>query len=263
MTIFPRRCDNDFMSDRTGAIRGPIVVWVLAASVALVSIGLIWYKQRPQLRTLPFTLSTPTGKMYLVPSGAFFHGPDGKERAVVPSFYIDATEVTVEHFRRFCQATGHPQPPGLAAAKPEYPVVNVTVEDAEAFAKWAGKRLPDSLEWEKAARGTRGAQFPWGENAEVRRANVLGTTAVPYRGLLPADSMPQHASPARALHMAGNAAEWTRTSVREAPRRPSFVVRGGSYLQSLDEARVWRERVVYGGERAPDIGFRCAKDRPD
>ncbi|HYO81738.1 MAG TPA: SUMF1/EgtB/PvdO family nonheme iron enzyme [Bryobacteraceae bacterium] len=245
-----------------GRVSGPLVAAFVVVLVLVASAGLIWYKRQPSLKTLPFTLDTGSGKMYLVPAGVFRHGPQASETAVVPAFYIDATEVTVAQFRLFCEAARHSPPPGLDTSSPELPVVNVTVEDAAAFAKWAGKRLPDSLEWEKAARGTRGAAYPWGDTAEPRRANVLGSPAVSAQGLLPADSMPQHASPARALHMAGNAAEWTRTSDPGHIDGPAFHVRGGSFLQPLSAAAAWKVVATPGVRRAPDLGFRCAKDPP-
>jgi formylglycine-generating enzyme required for sulfatase activity len=257
-------------------ISGTLVVIVLLAVVGAVVGGLVWYKRRPQLQTLPFTLDTPAGRMYLVPAGPFRHGPDAAETAVVPAFYIDATEVTNEAYARFCRETGRSLPPGFPTDKPQLPVVNVNIEDADAFAQWAGKRLPDALEWEKAARGTRGARFPWGDTADASRANVAGSPSIPDPGLLPADSMPQHASPSRALHMAGNAAELVRTTVR--PDQPTaerftgilqpppargeswFTARGGSWLRPIEEASVYSYIVVPGRYRAPDIGFRCARD---
>jgi formylglycine-generating enzyme required for sulfatase activity len=257
-------------------VNGTLVVLVLLTVVAAVAGGLIWYKRRPQLQTLPFTLDTPTGKMYLVPAGQFLHGPNAAETAMVPAFYIDATEVTNATYARFCRETGRALPPGFPTGKPLLPVVNVNIEDADAFARWAGKRLPDALEWEKAARGTRGPRFPWGDAAEPRRANVAGSPSVREPGLLPADSMPQHASPSRALHMAGNAAELVRTTVkpdqatferfaqlmRPPPARNEswFSARGGSWLRPIEDASVSSYIAVPGRYRAPDIGFRCARD---
>jgi serine/threonine-protein kinase len=255
-------------------VSGRVVVAVIGATVVAVVSGLIWYKRQPQMKTLPFTLQTGTGLMYLVPAGPVLHGPSD-ERAVVPAFYIDATEVTNEQYAGFCRATAHPLPPGFPPARGELPVVNVTISDADAFAKWAGKRLPDAIEWEKAARGSRGGKYPWGNAADPSRANVSDNPKLP-RELLPADSMPQHASPSRALHMVGNAAEFVRNTYRPdgemierfsrilnpppGPREPWFTVRGGSYLRTLAESAPWIEFPVPGRYSAPDIGFRCAKD---
>jgi formylglycine-generating enzyme required for sulfatase activity len=257
-------------------VSGRVVVAFVGAAVLAVVSGLIWYKRQPQLRTLPFTLQTDTGLMYLVPAGNVLHGPSD-QRAVVPAFYIDQTEVTNEQYARFCRATAHPLPPGFPAGRGTLPVVNVTISDADAFAKWAGKRLPDAIEWEKAARGSRGGRYPWGDTADPARANVSDNPNVP-RELLPADSMPQQASPSRALHMVGNAAEFVRNTYRPdaetierfrrilkpppEPREPWFTVRGGSYLRTLAESAPWIAVPVPGRYFAPDIGFRCAKDPP-
>lgn len=256
-------------------LSGRLIVGVIVGLVLATAGGLIWYKRQPQLRTLPFTMQTPTGTMYLVPAGQVLQGPND-ERSVVPAFYLDQTEVSNEQYRRFAEATGHALPPQFSSDKPELPVVNVTIADATEFCKWAGKRLPDPIEWEKAARGSRGGKFPWGEDADPNRANVADNPEWKGQGLLPADSMPQHASPSRALHMVGNAAEYVRTTVPPSPEdveryrremkppprpnEPWFSVRGGSFLTPLAESAPWLYRTIPVRWAAPDIGFRCAKD---
>ena len=85
-------------------------------------------------------VSTPTGEMVLVAG----------------SFYIDRTEVSNEAYARFCADRQRPLPTGFPQDRPGYPVVNITIVDAQEFAKWAGKRLPDRTEWEGAARGSDG-----------------------------------------------------------------------------------------------------------
>jgi formylglycine-generating enzyme required for sulfatase activity len=255
-------------------VSGRLVVLGLAVLVFIVAGGLIWYKRQPQTQTLPFTLQTSTGLMDLVPAGPTLYGP-ANERAVVPAFYIDQTEVTNADYVRFCQAAGHALPPGFPPDRPGYPVVNVTISDASAFAKWAGKRLPDPIEWEKAARGSRGGKYPWGDSPDPSRANVSDNQAL-LRQLLPADSMPQHASPSRALHMVGNVAEFVRNSYppdaaavehfRQIlkpppdPREPWFTVRGGSYLKPLSASAPWIPAAAPARYYAADIGFRCAED---
>jgi formylglycine-generating enzyme required for sulfatase activity len=243
-------------------VSGRKVVAALLMIVAVVAGGLILYKQRPQMQTLPFKLETPTGLMYLVPAGPTLHG-ENDTRAVVPAFYIDQTEVTNEHYARFCRETGHSLPPGFANDRPGDPVANVTIADAFTFAKWAGKRLPDPIEWEKAARGSRGGKYPWSDAADPRRANVLDNPELRGERVLPADSMPQHASPSRALHMVGNVAEYVRIPVPPpvgGGTEPWYTVRGGSYRRTLAESAPWVAVPVPISHRAPDVGFRCAKD---
>src|SRR4051794_9189187 len=104
-------------------------------------------------------LNTETGQMVLVPGGPFQQGNEKKTQTVA-AFYIDKTEVSNALYERFCTATNRPLPAGFPKDRPDDPVVNVTITDATAYAKWAGKRLPTALEWEKAARGTDGKPWP-------------------------------------------------------------------------------------------------------
>jgi formylglycine-generating enzyme required for sulfatase activity len=263
------------MRDARSRLSGTLVVGVVVAVVLATAGGLIWYKRRPQLRTLPFTLATSTGTMFLVPAGRVLQGPRNEE-SIVPAFYIDRIEVTNEQYRRFAEAEAYPLPPAFPAESPELPVANVTIVDATAFCKWAGKRLPDPIEWEKAARGSRGAKFPWGDDADASRANVADNPEFRGLRLLPADSMPQHISPSRAQHMVGNVAEYVRTTYRPTsdqvatfqslmsppprPNEPWYTVRGGSYLTTLADSAPWLARPAPVRWFAPDIGFRCAKD---
>ena len=128
--------------------------------------------------------------MVLVPAGEFLFGGD-KQPISLPAFYIDQTEVPNAEYAKFCQATNHPLPDGFPPDKPDYPVVNVTIGDARDFATWAGKRLPNPFEWEKAARGTDGRAFPWGNEHDPSRANV-GT-----KQLRPVNDFPQRRQPVR------------------------------------------------------------------
>lgn len=266
-------------SEARARFSGTLVVALVIAIVLGAAGYLIWQKHATGQRYLPFSVATNTGTMLLVPAGRFVYGLD-KQAGVAPAFYIDQTEVTNRAYLAFCRATRRELPSGFPQDRPEYPVVNINIEDAAAFAKWAGKRLPDSLEWEKAARGAQGYLYSWGDTPEPQRANVAdrapehgGAT-----GLLPADSMPQHASPSRALHMTGNAAEWVRTTATPdaaivqrfskllnpppGPAEPWFLMRGGSYLRPLADAALWRAEAVPGRYAASDLGFRCVMDPP-
>ncbi len=155
----------------------------------------------PIAAALAKTLATSTGEMILIPAGDFEFG-ETKQRVSLPAFYIDKTEVSNAAYAEFCKASGRLLPEGFPQDKPDYPVGNVTIVDAHAFAKWAGKRLPTAKEWEKAARGEDGRAFPWGNENDSARANV-GT-----KRTQPVNAHADGASPYGALQMVGNVWEF-------------------------------------------------------
>jgi serine/threonine-protein kinase len=226
--------------------------------------------------SLPATISTPTGDMVLVPAGEFRFG-ENKQTASLPAFYIDKTEVSNAAYARFCQATGRPLPEDFGGGRPNYPVVNVTINDARAFASWAGKRLPTDMEWEKAARGTDGRVFPWGDERDTSRANISASgKLLPDSAdvLRPVDSFPSGASPYGALQMIGNAWELVDTRrgpaadqtqfaslrPRLRPDEPWYEIRGQSAWVPLADAAIWDSASVPERWTDPTVGFRCAKD---
>jgi len=217
----------------------------------------------------PKTISTSSGDMILIPAGDFEFG-ESKQLVPLPAFYIDKTEVSNAAYAEFCNASGRPLPKGFPADKPDYPVGNVTILDAHAFAKWAGKRLPTAKEWEKAARGEDGRAFPWGNQNDAARANVKTGR------MQPVSAHPEGASPYGALQMVGNvwelieqlsppsdeAMENFRIKLNPAPRadEPWYQIRGQSYDDPLAKNVIWESTTVPARWTAPNIGFRCAKD---
>ena len=198
--------------------------------------------------------------MVLVPAGEFPMGLDQgasatdespQHRVWLGDFYIDRTEVTNAQFKAFCDATDriYPNNPsweeGYFLAKPDHPVVNITWEQARAYCQWAGKRLPSEAEWEKAARGTDGRLYPWGNTWDPERVNVWGDTsgADRFRRTAPVGSIPKGQSQYGALDRIGNVWEWCAdwfdehyyaSSPARDPRGPSKptkfrVVRGGGF----------------------------------
>lgn len=184
-----------------------------------------------------------------------------KEVKRLPAFSIDKYEVTNGQYEKFCKATGHPLT--RYAKWPQFnanlqPVVGVGYKDAEAYCTWAGKRLPSEEEWEKAARGTDGRIWPWGNERDNNRFNGkwLGRYASAPVGSFPAGDSPYGVS-----DMAGNVWELTSGSWPGADDVQGHAMRGGSYLNPLPEVRS-TVRWASGNEEkgAEYLGFRCVMD---
>lgn len=228
------------------------------------------------------TIVTGSGEMVLVAAGSFTFGdnspesPNRLQGLDLPNFYIDQTEVSNAEYRKFCDATGRPHPAGNDfRTKPTYPVVNVTLDDARAFARWAGKRLPSEYEWEKAARGAEGGIYPWGIATPSGQANVEGT-ADGFGDIAPVNAFPAGASPYGALNMAGNVYEWTETgyqaTAKEMADRQQYcgdsvsqewtVVKGGAAVTPPADMdlRAYFRNPMPGGCKIPYVGFRCVQN---
>jgi formylglycine-generating enzyme required for sulfatase activity len=250
--------------------------WLLSAAAAvvlLVSVGLFFALHHTKHGSeMPKTISTSTGEMVLVPAGGFEFG-EKKEHLTLGAFYIDKTEVTNAAYAQFCNSTKRRTPENFALDKPRYPVVNVTILDARDFANWAGKRLPNSHEWEKAARGADGRPYPWGNYQDNSRANVGGTE------LQPAEAYPNGASPCGALQMVGNVWELVEQLSVPGPKalgffkkalkppptagEPWYMIRGESFHDVVVSPDVvWDSTIVPVRWKDLNIGFRCVKDAP-
>ena len=246
---------------RPMALIGAVIVAVLLAAAAAV-----YFVTRGH--QLPAVLETETGQMVLVTAGPFLAGED-RHSETLPAFYIDRTEVPNSAYARYCQARGRPLPPGFAADHPDYPAVGITFVDAQEFAKWAGKRLPTALEWEKAARGSDGRSYPWGNDADPARANVATTGPMAVTAFAAAES------PFRTINMTGNVWEFTddlKTPSAQAVRsfaailkppptatEPWYTIHGGSFKRPLTDGVVYEWTSIPARFSAADIGFRCAK----
>jgi serine/threonine-protein kinase len=257
--------------------------WMLPAAIAAVvalAAGL-YFATRPKeppkamppvVAELAKTLATPTGDMMLVPAGDFLFG-EKKEKVSLPAFYIDKTEVSNAAYAQFCKETNHPLPAGFAADKADFPVVNVTVLDAIAYSKWAGKRLPNAKEWEKAARGIDGRTYPWGESSDAKIANIHTSGPQPVSANLAG------ASPSGALNMVGNVWELTDQEATPSegmrkhfavdlkfpvePNESWYEIRGGSFTDAaLNPTLLWDNSTVPARWKDGNIGFRCVKDKP-
>lgn len=226
-----------------------------------------------------------------VPAGEFLMGSDPKKdknaheneqpqhRLFLPDYYIAKTPVTNTQYAAFVQAAGHRLPEHwkdkeAPQGKENHPVVYIHWRDAVAYCRWlaqaTGKsyRLPTEAEWEKAARGTDGRIYPWGDEWDARRCNAseggLGETT-------PVGAYPEGASPYGALDMVGNAWEWCSTIWEDNPY--PFRVQDewiATYLDRTDACRVLRGGVFYAAaswmrcaarpwpSRSKDRGFRVA-----
>jgi formylglycine-generating enzyme required for sulfatase activity len=216
--------------------------------------------------------------MAIVSEGAFTMGsPHGQgfedespEHVVeLPEFAIDRTEVTVAQFES--SPLTLPRQPEWNWG-PDQPVVNVTYHEAAEYCEWAGKRLPTEAEWEKAARGPTGLQFPWGNQWSVARANS-GMDGDGHAHASPVGSFPDGSSPYGALDMAGNVWEWCADwyssdyyaeSPASRPTGPDHgnrrVARGGSFDgRSSVNLRATVRQPMKGSERSENLGFRCAR----
>jgi iron(II)-dependent oxidoreductase len=168
---------------------------------------------------------SPFRGMVLIPAGPFIMGYDKRWPDEGPShtvnlgdFYIDQFEVTNAQYAEFVNAT-HRKPPSYWGSgrfppeKAKHPVVMVNWYDARDFCQWADKRLPTEQEWEKAARGTDGRVFPWGNTYDISKSNspqrwkALGQPG----DTLPVGSFPEGKSPYGVYDIAGNVWEWTES----------------------------------------------------
>lgn len=249
---------------------------VVAVSIVLASaVVYLLVNANPLTAREPQRMEDPTGDMVLIPAGP---SPQGANRspANVAAFFFDVTEVTNEDYEEFCNATQRPLPPGFQAGTPGMPIVNVTIADAMAFAKWAKKRLPTAQEWEKAARGAEGRAYPWGPAADTRKANVKDNPDDTWHHVVSADAFRHGRGPYTHVQLIGNVKEFTADTIAPTvlamrnfanlvtppPTAEElwYVVKGGSFQSLLAESNPEVIEVIPARYTSPDLGFRCARD---
>jgi len=246
-------------------------------------------------------------EMVRVPAGPFIMGSDKKvdrnsyqpefpqRKVYVDAFDIDKFEVTNVQFLKFVLATNRNplidwQYDGgnFQETMASHPVMHVSWYDADAYCKWAGKRLPTSAEWEKAARGEDGRIYPWGNQpAGLSRAN-FGRTGLSgpvrdrperlllYPPIISVDKYDNGVSPYGVFQMAGNVAEWTadwydphyyKTAPDRNPKGPETgtqkAFRGGGWIDSTPSVRPAQRNGTDPNTKMNWLGFRCARDAKD
>jgi iron(II)-dependent oxidoreductase len=275
------------------------------AGAKLADLSSQWKVLPQQMVGIPPTrpLATAPEGMVLIPAGTFTFEVEGvmieksdgvdvqypwedqprlkhRRELPMPAFYIDRTPVTSAEFKRFLEATryrpkdghnflrewanGRSYPAGWARK----PVTWVSLEDARAYAKWAGKRLPHEWEWQYAAQGADGRLYPWGNEPDPRRVPPFerGREELPPADV---DAYPQSASPFGVLDLIGNVWQWTDEFQDEHTR--AAILKGGSRYRPeksgwyFPQARQLNQHGKYlllapSIDRSASIGFRCVAD---
>lgn len=256
-------------------------------------------------------VSEDTAGMVLLPAGEFLMGTDEGEKSTnaspahmvkLDAFWIDRYEVTNRRYEKFIKAGGYTKqeywskdgrewlaksdrklPKSWEAMKAEgekflaLPVTGVSFYEAEAFARFEGKRLPTEQEWERAARGTDGRAFPWGNNLAEGMAKLAEGERHKVKAI---GSNPADVSADGIFDLGGNVSEWTSTLFGPYPKTkfvsrywkegasPIRVARGSSYhyiargeLSADQKCRTTYRLIRHHQTSAyPHMGFRCAKD---
>jgi formylglycine-generating enzyme required for sulfatase activity len=259
--------------------KGLIALLALIVMAGLTACG---KKDVPEEAAAPVEEAAPSivpGEMVLIPAGEFVMGINDKKsnaypehKVNLPAYWMDKYEVTNYEFLQFSIAnsyTGEGAKEGkdwrLFASqldKGNVPVVYITWNDAQAYCKAKGKRLPTEAEWEKAARGPSGNAYPWGNEWKDGASNTHDA------GLVKAVDVGQFSGDVSffgVFDMLGNVQEWTDTKYATYPGNPKKdsqpwrVVRGLSNRYKGKLGKLW-DRAAQPQEALFDFGCRCAKD---
>lgn len=248
-----------------------------------------------QWQDVATTVVIPAGEFVMGTNSGRADPQDKPEHTVVlPAFKMDKYLVTNAQYARFVAETGRRPPLAwingkIPAGKELHPVTMVSWFDARAYAQWAGKRLPTEQEWERAARGTDGRRWPWGDKMEPLRLN----TYYHVGGTTPVGAYPNGASPEGLLDMAGNVSQWVEdeflpyggsdapanifvAKVAELPVSASErsmkiaefaetqehyrVLRGGSWKSDPFSTASYHRNFAWPQMASDFFGFRCVQD---
>jgi len=270
------------------------------AEMVLIPPGEFWMGNTPEGLEAVRDFCKQNPKLIVCTDGRYERDEVPRRRVTLDAFYLDRFEVRNAQFAGFVRATGHrtlaevrrealvwrleggrtqparvanaywrwPSGPG-STAEPTHPVVQVSWNDAAAYCKWAGKRLPTEAEWEKAARGPDGSRYPWGDAWDATRAN----SGAMVRRTTPVGSYPQGASPYGVQDMAGNVREWVADWYAEdyykrgptrnplGPETGEFrVLRGSSWIDHFTSVRTTHRLPIDPAISTNTTGFRCTRD---
>lgn len=278
------------IKDLFGYYEGKIVLQLLENNI-LVDENIVKLEGGAPWLITKTTLTEPAeeipGDMVLVPgtefsfkvsgNDDFITYPDISDRVIaVDSFLIDRYPVTNEQYFNFLTTTGyrpadtlnylrHWREGTFRQGQERYPVVYLSLEDAKAYAKWAGKRLPTEAEWQLAAQGTDKRKWPWGNEFHATFCNNA------FNRLTPVDAFPKGQSPFAVMDLVGNIWQMTNDIYFNGSYY-MMIIRGGSYYkpdsswwyiqggpQPLDKTQIML-LVSPGFDRNATVGFRCVKD---
>ncbi|HET6387505.1 MAG TPA: SUMF1/EgtB/PvdO family nonheme iron enzyme [Armatimonadota bacterium] len=201
-----------------------------AAPPSLTRVGEAWIRPKDGAVMVavpagPFTMGADIG------AGLGYDDAKPAHKVYLDAYWIDKNDVTVAQYRKFCEATGRQMPDAPDWGwQDDYPIVNVSWNDAKAYCDWAGAELPTEAEWEKAARGTDARKYPWGSKWDSRKLWCSADTE--RSGPDPVGSFPAGASPYGCLDMEGSVLQWCADWFDEdyyhdaPPRNPAGPARG-------------------------------------
>jgi iron(II)-dependent oxidoreductase len=234
----------------------------------------------------PAVIPAPPEGMVLIPAGEFSMGNDAdgdelerpEHKVRVNSFFIDRYKVSCADYAKFAAATGNwPSTWGsrCSAGRERLPVTGLRWHEANAYAQWAGKRLPTEAEWEYAARGDDSRRYPWGNEWRAGFANAENTPG----HITSVEQFSKNVSPFGVVDMVGNVWEWTSSDLttysggplpNKVTRRQAIdeivfgkVIRGGSWQDDKEDTTTTiRRGYPADGEdiNYDNTGFRCVKD---
>ena len=288
-------------------MRGLLFVALLALGTLALAQAPVPYPNEPAAGT-EIVNPTDGALMVWVPSGYFIMGMDKDEadkackalgssweqagawewmpshRVYVPGFFMDRYEITNELWDKYAAATNAKPMKGIAKSpKPVekddyamYPATTVFWKEAQQYANWAGKTLPTEAQWEKAARGTDGRVFPWGNEPLTQDRGVFLDLKTKQTTMIePVGSHPTGASPYGCMDMAGNVYEWTCEWMEPYQNNPDAakmfdytghvcgVLRGGSFYHAFFAFISAKRFGFEPGESYYHVGFRTAWSPPD